>query len=103
MSRRCSVDAAKGNMVGNKVSHSQIKTKRRFLPNLQIASFFSDILGRFVKLRVSVSTMRTIEHNNGIDAYLAKTKPSKLTAEARKLQKMMQGVPGSKQEEKVSS
>src|SRR5229473_973192 len=52
MSRRCEL-TAKGPQVGHKVSHSNIKTKRRFLPNLCNVTFISDALGRNVRLRVS--------------------------------------------------
>ncbi len=44
MSRRCEL-TAKGPLVGHKVSHSNIKTKRRFLPNLCNVTFISDTLG----------------------------------------------------------
>jgi large subunit ribosomal protein L28 len=49
MSRRCEL-TAKGPQVGHKVSHSNIKTKRRFLPNLCNVTFISDALGRNVRL-----------------------------------------------------
>ena len=52
MSRRCEL-TAKGPQVGHRVSHSNIKTKRRFLPNLVNVTFLSDALGRSVRLRVS--------------------------------------------------
>ena len=54
MSRRCEL-TAKGPLVGHKVSHSNIKTKRRFLPNLCNVTFISDALGRNVRLRVSTN------------------------------------------------
>jgi large subunit ribosomal protein L28 len=49
MARRCEL-TAKGPQVGHKVSHSNIKTKRRFLPNLCNVTFISDTLGRNVRL-----------------------------------------------------
>lgn len=69
MSKVCQV-TGKGPVVGNKVSHSQIKTKRRFLPNLQYHRFWVENEKRFVRLRVSTQGMRTID-KNGIDAVLA--------------------------------
>ncbi|MFO1188431.1 MAG: 50S ribosomal protein L28 [Alphaproteobacteria bacterium] len=69
MSRRCAV-TGKGVMTGNNVSHANNKTRRRFLPNLQVASFFSDALGMPVRLRLSVTGIRTIEKNGGIDAWI---------------------------------
>lgn len=86
MSRRCSIDAAKGPVSGNKISHSNRKTKRRFLPNLQMFTFLSEVLGK-VSLKLSPSTARTIEHNNGIDNFLVTTSNSKLTTLAQKLKK----------------
>lgn len=69
MSKVCQV-TGKGPLVGNKVSHSQIKTKRRFLPNLQHHRFWVESEKRFVRLRVSTQGMRIID-KNGIDAVLA--------------------------------
>lgn len=85
MSRRCDIDASKGVLVGHQVSHSNRKAKKRFLPNLQMVSFISDILGQTIKLRLTPSTVRTIEHNHGIDSFLLNTSSSKLTEAARKL------------------
>lgn len=87
MSRRCSIDASKGVLVGHKVSHSNRKAKKRFLPNLQVVSFLSDALGQNISLRITPSTVRTIEHNKGIDNYLITTSSLKLTEAACKLKK----------------
>ena len=70
MARRCAI-TGKGVQVGNNVSHANNKTKRRFMPNLQETSLISDTLGQSVKLRLTVNAIRTVEHNGGIDAYLA--------------------------------
>ncbi len=86
MSRRCAL-TGKGVMTGNNVSHAHNKTRRRFLPNLQNTSIQSDALGRLVRLRVSARTLRTIEHNGGLDAYLLGTADSRLTSEARALKR----------------
>lgn len=53
-------------MVGNHVSHSNRKTKRRFLPNLQSKRFFIPELNEWVTMKVSTSAMRTI---NKLGAY----------------------------------
>ena len=58
MSRRCEL-TGKGAQVGHKVSHSNIKTKRRFLPNLLNVTVISDSLGRSVRLRVSANALKT--------------------------------------------
>ena len=67
MSRRCEL-TAKGPQVGHKVSHSNIKTKRRFLPNLVNVTFISDALARNVRLRVSTNALKSVDHNGGLDA-----------------------------------
>src|SRR2546430_2636634 len=66
MSRRCEL-TGKSAQVGHKVSHSNIKTKRRFLPNLLNVTMISDALGRSVKLRVSANALKTVDHRGGLD------------------------------------
>ena len=89
MSRRCEL-TGKSPMVGHNVSHANNKTKRRFLPNLQVTSLLSDALGQLVKLRLTVNAIRTIEHNGGLDAYLLSTPDTKLPAEARRLKRRIE-------------
>jgi large subunit ribosomal protein L28 len=60
MSRVCQV-TGKGPMVGNKVSHANNKTKRRFLPNLHTQRFWLETEKRFVRLRVSRQGLRIID------------------------------------------
>ncbi|MDF0603326.1 50S ribosomal protein L28 [Psychromarinibacter sp. C21-152] len=86
MSRRCEL-TGKGPMVGNNVSHANNKTKRRFLPNLNDVSLMSETLGRPVKLRISASALRTVDHRGGIDAFLAKAKDDALSPNALKIKK----------------
>ncbi|MDR1848758.1 MAG: 50S ribosomal protein L28 [Zoogloeaceae bacterium] len=69
MARVCQV-TGKTPMVGNKVSHANNKTKRRFLPNLQYRRFWVESENRFVRLRVSNAGLRLID-KNGIDDVLA--------------------------------
>lgn len=68
MSRICQV-TGKRPMTGNNVSHSNRKTKRRFLPNLHTHRFWVESENRWVKLRVSTKGLRIID-KNGIDAVL---------------------------------
>lgn len=82
MSRRCQV-TGKGVLTGNNVSHANNKTRRRFLPNVQETSVYSETLGRKVKLKVSTNGLRTIEHKGGIDAFLLETAASKLDPKLR--------------------
>lgn len=88
MARRCVV-TGKGVQVGHNVSHSNIKTKRRFLPNLQQISLLSDVLGS-VRMRVSAAAIRTIEHKGGIDAFLRNTPDRKLSPEVRRLKRRVE-------------
>jgi len=85
MARKCPV-TGKGVLVGHNVSHSNIKTKRRFLPNLQTISLLSDALGT-VRLRLSTTAIRTIEFKGGIDAFLKASPDSKLSPEIRRLKR----------------
>jgi large subunit ribosomal protein L28 len=86
MSRRCEL-TAKGPMVGHKVSHSNIKTKRRFLPNLCNVTFISDALGRNVRLRVSTNAIKSVDHRGGFDAFMLKAKGTELSPKALLLKK----------------
>lgn len=88
MARRCQV-TGKGVMTGNNVSHANNRTRRRFLPNIQETSLLSDALGRMIRLKLSTSAIRTIEHNGGLDAYLVKAKSADLSLEARRLKKQI--------------
>ncbi len=88
MAKRCAI-TGKGVLSGNNVSHANNKTRRRFLPNLQEASFMSDSLGRMVRLRLSTRGIRTIEFHGGIDAYLLKAKTARLAPEIVKLKKVI--------------
>ncbi|HQT76134.1 MAG: 50S ribosomal protein L28 [Rhodospirillales bacterium 20-64-7] len=89
MSRRCEI-TGKGVLSGNNVSHANNKTRRRFLPNLQVTSLLSDALGHEVRMRLSTRAIRTVEHNGGIDAFLLGTPSTKLTVEARALKRRIE-------------
>jgi large subunit ribosomal protein L28 len=89
MARRCAI-TGKGVQAGNNVSHANNKTRRRFLPNLQESSFFSDVLGTSIQIRLSTSGIRTIEHNGGLDAFLLGTPNRNLPEEAQVLKRRIQ-------------
>ena len=89
MSRRCEI-TGKGVLSGNNVSHANNKTRRRFLPNLQESSFWSEILAAPVKLRLSTNGIRTVEHNGGLDAFLLGTPDRKLTVDAIVLKRRLE-------------
>jgi len=69
------------------VSHANNKTRRRFLPNLKSVSLTSDALERTVRLRISTSALRSVEHRGGIDAFLRKAREDDLSPRARLLRK----------------
>jgi large subunit ribosomal protein L28 len=75
--------------VGHKVSHSNIKTKRRFLPNLLNVTLISDTLGRSVKLRVSAHALKTVDHRGGLDAFLLKANDDDLSVRALDLKRQI--------------
>ncbi|HIJ44279.1 MAG TPA: 50S ribosomal protein L28 [Rhodospirillaceae bacterium] len=86
MARRCGI-TGKGVQAGNNVSHAHNKTRRRFLPNLQVVSILSDALGKTVRLRISTHALRSIESKGGLDAYLLGARKGKLTTEALRLKR----------------
>ncbi len=90
MAKRCII-TGKGAQSGNNVSHANNKTRRRFLPNLQVVSLLSETLGTTVTLRLSSRGLRTIEHNGGLDAFLLSTPNGKLSCEAKRLKKRIKG------------
>lgn len=89
MARRCSV-TNKGVMSGNNVSHAHNKTRRRFLPNIQSTSLYSEKLGKFFKFKLSTRAIRTVEHKGGLDAYVAGTAKTKLAPEFQKIKKQLE-------------
>jgi large subunit ribosomal protein L28 len=84
MSRRCEL-TGKGVQTGNLVSHSNHKTRTRFLPNLVNVTLASDALARAVRLRVSAAALRSVEHRGGLDAFLLKAREIDLSDKARAL------------------
>ena len=89
MSRRCDL-TGKSALVGHKVSHSNRKTKRRFLPNLCDVSVMSDALGRAVRLRVSANALKSIDHRGGLDAFLLKARNEELSDRALAVKRQVQ-------------
>jgi large subunit ribosomal protein L28 len=88
MSRRCELTGV-GPMVGHNVSHSNIKTKRRFLPALSPATLQSDSLGQKFRLRITNAALRTIDFRGGLDPFLAKAKDEDLSPRALKIKKQI--------------
>lgn len=88
MSWRCDL-TGKGPLVGHKVSHSNVKTKRRFLPNLRNVTLISDALGRRIRLRVSANALKTVDHRGGLDAFLLKAKDDELAPRVLELKRQI--------------
>ena len=86
MSRQCELTGTKP-MVGNNVSHSQVKTKRRFEPNLVRVSLHSEALDQTFQLRIAAKALRTVDKLGGLDAFLAKAKPEQLSDRAAKIKR----------------
>ena len=88
MAWRCEL-TGKSAQIGHKVSHSNIKTKRRFLPNLVNVTMMSDGLGRSVKLRISANALKTVDHRGGLDAFLMKAKDDELSTRALEIKRQL--------------
>ncbi len=86
MARRCEL-LNTGPMSGHNVSHSNIKTKRRFEVNLCTVSLSSEALGQTYKMRIAAKTLRTVDFKGGLDGFLLGTKNAKLTDKAKKIKK----------------
>jgi large subunit ribosomal protein L28 len=89
MSRRCEL-TGKGAQFGHKVSHSNMKTKRRFLANLVNVTMMSDALGRSVRLRISTNALKTVDRRGGLDGFLMKAKEDELSVRARDIRRQVQ-------------
>jgi large subunit ribosomal protein L28 len=88
MSRRCELTGV-GPMVGHNVSHSNIKTKRRFLPSLRTTALTSEALGQSFRLRVTNAALRTLDFKGGLDPFLLKASDDDLSLRARRIKKQV--------------
>ena len=88
MSRRCDL-TGKTALTGHKVSHSNRKSKRRFLPNLCNVTLASETLGRSFRLRISANALKTVDHRGGLDGFLAKAKDAELPPKALELKRQI--------------
>ena len=88
MSRRCELSGV-GPMIGHNVSHSNIKTKRRFLPALAETALQSEALGQSFRLKVTNATLRTLDFKGGLDAFLLSAKDEVLSTRARRIKKQV--------------
>jgi|SRR5579863_3751063 large subunit ribosomal protein L28 len=88
MAWRCEL-TGKTRQIGNRVSHSNRKTKRRFLPNLLNVTLMSDSLGRSVRLRISANALKSVDHRGGLDAFLLAAREGELSARALELKRQV--------------
>ena len=88
MAWRCEL-TGKTRQIGNKVSHSNRKTKRRFRPNLLNVTLLSDALGRKVRLRISANALKNVDHRGGFDAFLLKARNTELSARVLELKRQI--------------
>ena len=89
MARRCEL-TGKAVLTGNNVSHANNRSRRRFLPNLCDVSLLSDALGRTVRLRISASALRSVEHRGGLDAFLMKARDADLSPRVLTLKRQIE-------------
>jgi large subunit ribosomal protein L28 len=88
MSRRCELTGI-GPMVGHHVSHSNVKTKRRFLPSLKKVKLASEALGQTFTLRISNAALRTLDFKGGLDAYIVKAGDEQLSIAAQRIKRQV--------------
>ena len=86
MGRTCQLTGKKPQF-GHNVSHSNAKTNRRFVPNIQKVALQSEALGRDVTIRISTRALRTVQKKGGLDAFLLQTADAKLPEEALRLKR----------------
>lgn len=94
MARRCEL-TGKESLYGHNVSHANNRTNRRFVPNLQKVSLYSDALRRVVRMRISTRALRSVQHNGGLDRYLLSRRDEVLAPAGlrlkRKIKKALSG------------
>ena len=76
-------------MVGHNVSHSNIKTKRRFLPALSPATLQAGALGQSFRLRITNAALRTLDFKGGLDAFLVGARDENLSPRALKIKRQV--------------
>jgi|TARA_B110000438_G_C15730252_1_gene613896 large subunit ribosomal protein L28 len=91
MSKKCELTGVSP-LKGHNVSHSNNKTKRRFIPNLKKVIFKSDILKKNIKLNVTNAALRTVDFKGGLDKFLKNAKKYKLSKKAKKLKSSIAAV-----------
>ena len=93
MSKVCDLSGKKVQF-GNNVSKANNKTRRKFNPNMQSATFKSDLLNKNIRFNVATSSIRTVTKFGGIDEFLTRTKSKKLSVKAKRIRKTLHRVAG---------
>ena len=88
MAKKCDLTGT-GVQSGNNVSHANNRTRRRFMPNLHVVSLLSETLNKVFKLKICSKTLRSIEHNGGLDSYLEKASDKDIKHEAKAIKKQI--------------
>jgi len=91
MSKVCDLSGKKVQF-GNNVSKANNKTRRKFNPNMQSATFKSDLLNKNIRFNVATSSIRTVTKYGGIDEFLIRTKSKKLSLKAKRIRRTLQRV-----------
>ena len=86
MTKKCDL-TGKQSITGNNVSHANNKTKRKFYPNLQSVSLYSEKLETKLSFKIATSTLRTIEKSGGIDKFLIESNVKNLSSLAKRYKK----------------
>jgi large subunit ribosomal protein L28 len=87
MSRKCEL-TGKAVLTGNNVSHSNRKTRRRYLPNLHRVTLTSDVLGS-VRMRISARALKSVDIHGGIDNFLLSQSDEVLSQKASRMKKII--------------
>lgn len=85
MSRKCEL-TGKAVLTGNNVSHSNRKSRRRYLPNLRRVTLLSEALGQ-VRMRISANALRSVDVYGGIDGFLLSQSDEVLSLKATQMKK----------------
>lgn len=88
MSRKCEL-TGKAVQSGNNVSHSERKTRRKFLPNLHRITLASDTLGMSFSFRISTNALKTVESKGGLDKFLQSAKSYNLSKSAKEVRRKL--------------
>jgi large subunit ribosomal protein L28 len=86
MTRQCELTGTLP-LSGQRRSHAENSSKRKFRPNLCEVTLMSDALGRKVRLRITARALKSVEHRGGLDAFLLKASDEDLSERCLKLKR----------------